>query len=645
MKTGIRKLQLNPAWFLSEEVRMRSNNNDMTIDNKLLKTLLTFLLFIYIFIVSLSPLYFGFDTDVYWHIKTGEIIFNERSIPQSDPFAYTPKEPLREKFLMSSYWLADLVLYLFYKVGDFTGVVTLRALIVSVTALFVYLTIIKRGYLLTVPVLLLLVESIRAQSPKPNLFSYALIAAMIYFMEQYRSQRKGRYQIFVAIVMLLWANMHGTYIVGVGLLAVYIFSALLSGLWTWKRESAGSFFSLKIFDISLILTAAAAIVITLFTPSGIQAYLVSAKLYANPTHHEMAGLVAAHRSFFEFIGDSRYRDWSVVILCFFSALIFIFSFLNVTRKKAGLTEALLVVSLIILLLSAVRMKYFFIIAGIMVSAGKERYHMISFKTGKPLNNLVLTFLSILIVSLLYYNFPARHPGDMRETLSTNLRVSKFLLQNKIKGNMLNPANMGNLFILKLFPDYKVFFSTRYMNMNVNKDALDLFTATSEKDNEQRSFMNNYFFFLQMLNKRVDQDFTKEYWYNLIDKYEIDFIVGRITNPINGMIYPLFLKLMYNDNWKLIYVDGNSVIMLKDNGMNNEILEKYPPLDLSEMFSQIIKENQYRSTDFSHESLSFAFAMKGEYKMAENFAKSALESNSMRHIAKAVLIYIDLINNK
>ncbi len=618
----------------------------MTVDNRILKILLTSLLFIYVLLVSLSPLYTDYDTDVYWHIKTGEVIFKERSIPQSDPFAYTAKDPLREKFLMSSYWLADLVLYLFYKVGDFTGVVALRALIISTTMLFIYLSIIKRGYLLTIPVLLLLLETMKSQSPKPNLFSYALIAAMIFFMERYRSERKRESQISLVIVMLLWANIHGTYIVGVGLLIVYIGSALLSSLWSQVRVTGGSSASPVRIDKGLFFTAVTAIAATLITPSGIQAYVVSATLYADPLHHEMiTTLIAAHRNFFEFISVYRYSDLSLVIFCFFCALILIFSFLNITRKKSGLTEILLIISLTVLLLSAARMLSFFIIAGLMLSMGKERYNMISLKSGKNLDPMVLSFLSILIFSLLYFNFSARHPGDMKETLSTNLRVSRFLHENKIEGNMLNLAGMGNLFILKLFPDYKVFFSTRYMNMNVSKDALDMFMATSKKDDEHNSFLNNYFFYTQMLNKHVTQDLTKEYWYNLMDKYDIDFIVGRITEPSNGMLYTLFLKLMYDDKWKLIYADGNSVIMLKDNGRNEEILKKFPPLDLSAVFVEIIRENQYSYTDFSHESLSFAFAMKGEYKMAEEFAKSALKSNSMRHIARAVLSYIDFIKNK
>ncbi len=617
----------------------------MVTDNKILKISLTSLLFIYVFLVNLSPLYTDYDTDVYWHIKTGEIIFNERSIPQSDPFAYTPKDPLREQFLMSSYWLADLVLYLFYKVGDFAGVVTLRSIIISITILFIYLSIMKRGYWLTIPVLLLFTETIRSQSPKPALFSYALIAGMIYFMEQYRFERKRRHQVSLVFIMLLWANMHGTYIVGVGLLTVYIGSALLKGLWVWKRESHSSSPLPKIFDRGLILTAGAAMAITLLTPSGIQSYLVSAKLYTDPAHHKMARLVVAHWNFFDFISDYPFSDLSLAIFCFFCALILIFSFLNVTRKRAGLTETLLILSLLVLLFSAIRMSSFFIIAGLMLSMGVGKYNMVSFKTGKRLNAVVLSFLAVIIVSLLYYNFPARHPGDMRETVTSNLEVSKFLLENKIKGNMLNFAYMGNFFILKLFPDYKVFFSTRYLNMDVNKDALDMFHAKSEKDNEHRSFINNYFFFLQMLNKHVEQDFTKEYWYGLMDKYEIDFVVGRTTDPLNGMLFPLFFKLMHDKNWKLIYADGSSVIILKDNGRNDEILKKFRPLPLSAIFPQIIMENRSIVTEYSHESMSFAFAMKGDFKRAEDFAKSAYESNSNCFLARAVLIYTGLMKNK
>src|SRR4051812_32170848 len=57
------------------------------------------------------------DPDMWWHLKMGEIIWTTHTIPQADLFsftasghAWTPQE-----------WLSQLVIYSFYRLGGYTG--------------------------------------------------------------------------------------------------------------------------------------------------------------------------------------------------------------------------------------------------------------------------------------------------------------------------------------------------------------------------------------------------------------------------------------------------------------------------------------------------------------------------------------------
>ena len=96
------------------EQRLDLSQNSRDNFRNTLKLALIILLFATIFLRYLYPIYHGRDTDIFWHIKTGEVIFQEHGIPSTDPFTYTPKDPVREKILLHSYWLADLLLFLCY---------------------------------------------------------------------------------------------------------------------------------------------------------------------------------------------------------------------------------------------------------------------------------------------------------------------------------------------------------------------------------------------------------------------------------------------------------------------------------------------------------------------------------------------------
>src|SRR5437868_10270935 len=67
------------------------------------------------------------DSDAWWHLKTGEYIWQQHKLPMPDPFAYTtylgkPAYPGEEKvrnFNLTHEWLAQIVLYLAYAAGGF----------------------------------------------------------------------------------------------------------------------------------------------------------------------------------------------------------------------------------------------------------------------------------------------------------------------------------------------------------------------------------------------------------------------------------------------------------------------------------------------------------------------------------------------
>src|SRR5258706_8722800 len=69
------------------------------------------------------------DSDAWWHLKTGEYLWQRHHLPAPDPFAYTtylsgPAYPGEEKvrdFNLTHEWLAPILLYLPYAIGGIPG--------------------------------------------------------------------------------------------------------------------------------------------------------------------------------------------------------------------------------------------------------------------------------------------------------------------------------------------------------------------------------------------------------------------------------------------------------------------------------------------------------------------------------------------
>src|SRR6202035_1465411 len=72
------------------------------------------------------------DTDFWWHLKTGQYLVEQRSLPVPDPFAYTTalSVPVR-RFNLTHEWLAQVGIYAAYAAGGFPAVVVVRALLLT----------------------------------------------------------------------------------------------------------------------------------------------------------------------------------------------------------------------------------------------------------------------------------------------------------------------------------------------------------------------------------------------------------------------------------------------------------------------------------------------------------------------------------
>ena len=105
---------------------------EQTCSKKYLSWLMLALALVVATIFLSRPLY---DPDFYWHLKTGQWIWQHKSLPATDPFTIPPLPPPspRTEFILSSYWLSQLILYVFYSLGGMSGIIALRWILAGIS--------------------------------------------------------------------------------------------------------------------------------------------------------------------------------------------------------------------------------------------------------------------------------------------------------------------------------------------------------------------------------------------------------------------------------------------------------------------------------------------------------------------------------
>jgi hypothetical protein len=166
------------------------------------------------------------DPDTYWHLASGKWMVDHGTLLRADVFSST----VNGQPYSVGEWLGQIVLYVAYLAGGWTGLVILRGLLVAVGAFFLTRVALRGGapVIVAVPVTCAaLILSEIVWTDRPHLFSLALFPLMLDLL---LSARAGRFGLLLIVppLTLAWTNLHGGYALGLALVGVFTLEALLT---------------------------------------------------------------------------------------------------------------------------------------------------------------------------------------------------------------------------------------------------------------------------------------------------------------------------------------------------------------------------------------------------------------------------------
>ena len=176
------------------------------------------------------------DGDTGWHIVTGESILRTFKIPFADPYSHTaPGMPWT-----THEWLAEVIFGLFHRQMGLNGVVLVSSAVISLTFFFLYLFMLHRKINAIVAVSFTILGAFASSLhwlARPHIFSLALTLAFVVILEMYQREKVNHLKL-LPLLMMVWVNLHGGYILGLILVLFYAFGNLLSFISGRERNDA-----------------------------------------------------------------------------------------------------------------------------------------------------------------------------------------------------------------------------------------------------------------------------------------------------------------------------------------------------------------------------------------------------------------------
>ncbi len=151
------------------------------------------------------------SVDLTYHLRAGEITLSTGLIPRNDTFTFTA---LGEPWL-NQQWGAQVILAAVYRVAGWAGLAALRAALVGLIFGFLFEACRRRGLDLRRAAWLALaafVVSAVALALRPQLIGMTLLALTLVLVADRRAHPRGLWA--VPVIVLVWANMHGSFFLG-----------------------------------------------------------------------------------------------------------------------------------------------------------------------------------------------------------------------------------------------------------------------------------------------------------------------------------------------------------------------------------------------------------------------------------------------
>ena len=455
------------------------------------------------------------DPDVWWHLRTGQLIVQRHAVFHTDPYSFT-------KFgqpWIDHEWLSQVLMYGMYRISGWAGLIVGFGAVTAAAFLIVFLRSPGRPYIAGVTTLLGVFASANSWGVRPQMLTLLLASVLLWILD--RSYERPKLLWWTPLLIVVWVNLHAGYAMGIVLMVLFLVGDLLDracGLEVGPSPQA------RFRKLGLAIVTCA--VIVPLNPYGIA-------MYAYPLE------TLRSRAMQSYIGEWASPDfhqkayWAMLAM-----LLSMIALPALSPRRLRPREILLLSVTAYAGLRSVRhIPIYALVAVPVLSAHmqawlKERSlakwsetKPLPLSSAKTVANVVLlvTFLIFLIarVDLVV------HRQAEKEAKQLPLRAVSFLADRHPSAPLLNHYNWGGYLIWKLYPEYRVYIDGR----------ADLYGDQFMDDLATTYYLRG------------------DAWQSTFEKWGIRTVIL----PPDA---PLVTALSALSSWKTLYSDSQAVILTK-----------------------------------------------------------------------------------
>lgn len=470
------------------------------------------------------------ESDAFYHLKTGQLIWQTHAIPHADVFSYIAAGAP----WVAHEWLAQLLFYGTYLLGGYWFLMAAVAVLGTATLLISLAVARGRGTPLVPTLLLTLLFTyleLELWIPRPQVFAFLLCAFLIWLLERYRTTERPLFLCLIAGTMLLWANVHASFVLGLVIILWQLAAEVLASSVRWFGPAKLS----RAAIVRLSVAAGAAVLLCLLNPTGYHAFVYWHSV--QPTAD--AFNVLEWKSILVFLGLLQAKVSIALCVIGVAAAGYWYGFRRASRDLAALGT---VAGITILPFISIRHIGFWAVAAVPLAVpavwGIMRPYLA--RTERLLAYVFVALAAILLLGRLT-TFPRQY------FLPTRIPVyaADFVVQEHIAGQPFNLYNEGGYLIWRLWPDAKVAIDGR--SEVYGRPALDEFFGILRGG---------------------------KLWKPLVEKHGIGYFFLAYNDPkLVQAIGPLVIRLK-QEGWVPVYWDDYIVIYVPDDEAHRDVIARY-----------------------------------------------------------------------
>ena len=457
------------------------------------------------------------DPDFWWHLRIGRWMVENGRLPSTDIFTFT----VPDHMWTDHEYLTEILMWLVYSATGAVGISIAFGLITWAGFWIMYRQVRRQPWVIVgVGLAIAAVAGSPIWGPRAQMITFFFTCLELYWLHGYLSGRSRALNVF-PLLMVLWANLHGGWVIGFVWLGVALVAELLG--WAWDRSNPAHRAHVRFLAIITVFS----VVAVAATPHGFSLY---------PYPFQTQGSVAQQKLIVEWFSP----DFHEIYLRPFEAMIFL-AIIGFTLRRPSLYEFLLTLTGLGLALQSVRNVVLFVAVATPVLINcysaywKELSQARGWKLELPARNIFAVVTAIVLVVIVLATAlritDSINPDKQRSLVAESYPVGAadwLAAHPEVGTRMYNQYGWGGYLANRFYPD-------------PNRKVFIFGEAALMGD--------------PLLNQYEDVQTLRTNWKKVLDQYRVDYVVYNKGEALANV-------LATQPEWRLAYQDSVAVIYVR-----------------------------------------------------------------------------------